>query len=216
MAFTKDSLTSAIQDYVESSETSMVAMIPQFMKTTERTIVKATKLPEFRKNQEGNMTATSRFLTLPTDCLAVYSLAVTNGTDGRANLLNKDVAFIQEAYPDTTVTGQPRYYAVYDDDTVILGPVPGSSYACELNYLHIPASLDDGAGAGTTWLSTNAENAMLYGCLVEAYTYLKGEQDLIQLYQTRFQQEIMLLKGEGEGFTTTDETREGVKSSPQI
>lgn len=210
MAWTLTTLTSAIQDYVESSEATMVSMIPQFIRTTERTIVKASKLPEFKKNVEGSMTASNRFLTLPSDCLAVYGLAITDAP-GYHYLQVTDQTFIYAAYPTIADEALPKYYAVFDDNTVLLGPVPDSNYSAELSYLHLPSSLADAGGGGSTWLSTNAENAMLYGCLLEAYTFLKGEADLMQTYQQRFATEIALLKNEGEAYATTDDFQSGAK-----
>ena len=118
--------------------------------------------------------------------------------------------FIREAYPNSSTTGTPKHYALFDDGSFIIGPTPDSSYAVELHYFYRPASITAGADSGTTWLSDNAENAMLYGSLLESYIYMKGEADLITLYQQRFMEALARLKNLGEGYNTVDNYRDDV------
>jgi hypothetical protein len=155
------------------------------------------------------MTASNKFLACPTDFLAPYSLAYTDaGND--ANFLDfKDANYVQQFNPDPTTEGAPRYYAVFDLTNFIIGPTPNSSYAVELHYFYRPVSLTVGSGTGTTWLSENAELAMLYGSLMEAYIFMKGEPDMQALYEKRFGESIMGLKMFGEAEEVTDQYRTG-------
>ena len=143
----------------------------------------------------------------PTDFLASLSLAVTSGND-RFYLLPKDVNFINEAFPDSTETGLPKYYAIFDDDFFIVGPTPNSNYSSELHYSYQPESITVSSD-GTSWLGTNAEDALLYGSLLEAYTFMKGESDIISNYATRFEQSVQRLKNLGEGKNRKDQYRGG-------
>jgi len=215
MSFTYTELQQAIQDYTENDETTFVNNIPVFIRNTEERILKNVQLSLFRKNVSGNMTASNKFLTCPTDFLAPYSLAYTDaGND--ANFLDfKDADYVQQFNPDPTVEGGPRYYAVFDLTNFIIGPTPDSSYAVELHYFYRPASLTAGAGTGTTWLSENAELAMLYGSLMEAYIFMKGEADMQALYEKRFGESIMGLKMFGEAKEVTDQYRTGQVIRPK-
>jgi len=163
----------------------------------------------------GNMTASNKFLACPSDFLAPYSLSYTDaGND--ANFLDfKDANYIQQFNPDPAVEGAPRYYGVFDLTNFIIGPTPDSSYAVELHYFYRPASLTAGAGTGTTWLSENAELAMLYGSLMEAYIFMKGEADMQALYEKRFGESIMGLKMFGESKEVTDQYRTGMVIRPK-
>lgn len=161
------------------------------------------------KNQSANLTASNRFLAAPSDFLAPFSLSITNSSN-KEFLLFKDVNFIQSFNPNETTTGAPRYYAMFDVDNFILGPTPDSAYAVELHYFYRPASLTAGADTGTTWLSTNASVALLYGCLIEAYTFMKGEGDLVQNYTQRFTEALSRVKNFGESQEVTDAYRTGL------
>ena len=203
MSWTITTLTTAIEEYCENDETSFVANIPNFIKQAEDRILNTVMLPAFRKACEGNLTTGNRFLSLPDDYMAPYSVQINNGAS-TIFLLLKDVPWMREVYPDKTATGSPKYYATFSDESFIVGPTPDSDYVVELHYFHRPQSIVDGT---TSWLGTNAESVLLYGCLVEAYTYMKGDSDLIQLYDTRYKEALMELKDLGEGHTQTDNYR---------
>tara|TARA_R100001086_G_scaffold59713_6_gene27546 strand:+ start:1789 stop:2436 length:648 start_codon:yes stop_codon:yes gene_type:complete len=209
MSFTLAELKSAIQDYTENTETTFVNNLNIFIKNTEERILKIAQLEVFRKNQSANLTASNRFLAAPSDFLAPFSLSITNGSN-KEFLLFKDVNFIQSFNPNESTTSAPRYYAMFDVDNFILGPTPDSAYAVELHYFYRPASLTAGADTGTTWLSTNASVALLYGCLIEAYTFMKGEGDLVQNYTQRFTEALSRVKNFGESQEVTDAYRTGL------
>lgn len=206
MAITYSALTQAIQDYCETNETTFVANLPLMIKQAEDRILKGVQLPDFRKNVTGQMQINNEYLEVPTDFLAPYSLAVDNS--GYEYLTFKDVSSIKEMYPVNTSTGVPKYYAMFDDASFILGPTPDAGYLVELHYFYKPTSIVD-SGDGTSWLGDNAESALLYGCLVEAYTFLKGDQDVMAMYMGRYQEALDRLKGVGEGYSTTDSYRSG-------
>lgn len=204
MAFTYATLSQAIQDYVESDETSFVSNIPIIIRQAEERILKRVQLPVFRKNSAGTLTAGNQYLGLPSDYLSPYSLAIDDS--GYEYLIIKSANFIRQAYPDSTVQGAPRVYGVFDATNLIVGPTPDANYPVELHYFYRPQSIVD---SGTSWLGDNAENALLYGCLLEAYTYLKGDADLMQLYSQRYSEALTMLEQYGEGYTTTDSYRSG-------
>ena len=206
---TYSELKSLIQNYLENTETSFVSDLPQIIKQAEERILKSVKLPNFRKNVTGTLTASNEYLSTPSDFLDNFSLAVHVGSS-QYFLYFRDVNFIREAYPDSTVTGQPKHYATFDDTTFILGPTPNQSYTVELHYFYRPASITAGADSGTTWLSTNASNALLYGSLLEGYAYMKGDADLMQQYEKRYFQAISRLKNLGEADNTIDTRNEGM------
>ena len=209
MSFTYDQLKTAIQDYTENDETSFVTNLPLFIRIAEERILKNVQLSLFRKNATASTTASNKFLACPSDFLAPFSLSLA-GTDGDKFFIDfKDPSFIQTYTPDATTTGSPRYYAVFDVDNFILAPTPNTTFTAELHYFYRPASLTAGSGSGTTWLSENAEMAMLYGSLIEAYIYMKGEQDVMGMYAGRFQEAITGVKMLGEAKETTDEYRTG-------
>jgi len=215
MSFTYDELKQAIQDYTENDETSFVNNLPLFIRQAEERILKNVQLSLFRKNVSGNMTSSNKYLACPSDFLAPYSLSFVNSDSDHVFLDFKDVDFVQSFNPDATTTGNPRYYAVFDIDNFVLGPTPDSSYAVELHYFYRPASLTAGSGSGTTWLSENAELALLYGSLIEAYIYMKGEQDVMAQYEKRFAEAITGLKMFGESKEVTDEYRTGKVIRPK-
>ena len=206
---TYSELKSLIQNYLQNTETQFVSDLPSIIKQAEERILKTIQLPVFRKNVSGTLTSGNEYLATPTDFLDNFSLSFTS-SGSQTFLLFKDVNFIREAYPNSSTTGTPKHYALFDDGSFIIGPTPDSSYAVELHYFYRPASITAGADSGTTWLSDNAENALLYGSLLEAYIYMKGEPDLISLYQQRFLQALARLKNLGEGDNTVDNYRDDV------
>ena len=214
MSFTKATLTTAIQDYTDNSETTFVNNIPNFVKASEEKILKSVDLDYFRKNVTSALTASDAFLTVPTDYLASFSLQITR-SGSESFLLQKDVNFLREYTPASTTTGLPKYYARFDEDNFILAPTPNSNYAIQLNYFYRPASLTAGSDSGTTWVSTNAPFALLYGSLVEAYTFMKGEPDVIQNYNGLFTQYLERVKDLGEARENTDGYRVGLPSRPR-
>ena len=206
MAFTYTTLKQTIQDYLETTETTFVSNLPNIITQAEERILKEVQLPDFRKNVTGSLSSDNEYLSTPTDYLAIYSLAVDNS--GYEYLLNKDVNFIREAYPVSTVTGVPKYYALFNESTIIVAPTPSSSFDVELHYFYRPESITV-AASGTSWLGDNAENVLLYGSLVESYTFLKGDADLLQLYMSQYADAVSRLKTLGEGYGTTDSYRSG-------
>jgi hypothetical protein len=202
-------LKSLIQNYLQNTETQFVSDLPSIIKQAEERILKTIQLPVFRKNVSGTLTSGNEYLSTPSDFLDNFSLSFTSSSS-QTFLLFKDVNFIREAYPNSSTTGTPKHYALFDDGTFIIGPTPDSSYAVELHYFYRPASITAGGDSGTTWLSDNAENALLYGSLLEAYIYMKGESDLISVYQQRFLQALARLKNLGEGDNTVDNYRDDV------
>ena len=204
MSFTYDSLKQAIQDYTENSETTFVNNLPVFIRAAEERILKNVQLNLFMRNQVGTMTTNNQYLGATSDFLAPFSITVT--VSGKKQFLEfKDLSFIEEFNPDYTVTGVPRYYAQFDVGNFIVAPTPNQDYAVEVQYLFRPASLTSGAGTDTTWLSDNADLAMLYGSLVEAYIFMKGEQDIMAQYNQRFNEAVIGLKMLGEAKETTQD-----------
>ena len=201
MAWTYTTLKSAIQDYTNNTESTFVDNLDEFIVNTEDRIQKLVSLPFFRKNVSGSLTSGNEYLSCPTDFLASHTLAVDNS--GYEYLLYKDVAFIREAYPDRTTTGIPKYYARFDEDSFIVAPTPNSNLTVELHYEYKPTSITT-SGDGTSWLGTNAPDCLLYGSLVEAYTFMKGEADVMANYDKRFQEAISRLKNLGEADNTLD------------
>ena len=214
MSFTKATLTTAIQDYTDNSETTFVNNIPNFIKASEEKILKSVDLDYFRKNVTSALTSSDEFLTVPSDYLASFSLQITT-SGSESFLLQKDVNFLREYTPASTTTGLPKYYARFDEDNFIVAPTPNSNYTIQLNYFYRPASLTAGSDSGTTWVSTNAPFALLYGSLVEAYTFMKGEPDVIQNYNGLFTQYLERVKDLGEARENTDGYRVGLPSRPR-
>jgi hypothetical protein len=211
MSFTLTTLKQSIQDWTENDETTFVGELDFFIKNAEERIFKLVDLDYFRKNVTGAMTSSNKFLQKPSDYLATYSLSYVNASTENIFLLQKDVNFIQEYTANPATTGSPIYYASFDIDNFIVAPTPSSNFAVELHYYYRPASLttDD---SGSTWISTNAPDALLYACLVEAYTFMKGEADILQLYSGRFNEAIQRLKGYAEGQENLDAYRRGLPS----
>ena len=205
-------LVDLVKQYTQNEETSFVANIPTFVQLAEERIYNAVFIPAIRKNQIGTLTPNNKYLTLPGDWLANFSLAViTPVTNAQKFLLDKDVNFIRECYPDPDDNGVPKYYAIFDKNTVILGPTPDSNYQVELHYYYYPESI---VTATTSWLGDNFETVLLYGTLREAYLYMKGEQDLINYYEQKYQESLGLLKLLGEGKDRRDAFRSGLNRIP--
>jgi len=206
-------LSLAIQEYCQSTETSFVANIPTFIRQAEQRIYNTIQFPSLRKNVTGTTTSGNKYLACPDDFLSVYSLAVIKGDGSYEYILNKDVNFIRESYPLPTDTGLPAYYALFGprsdqatELTFILGPTPNSNYSVELHYFFYPASIVDN---GTSWLGDNFDSVLLYGSLVEAYTYLKGDPDLMTQYENKYKEAILLAKRLGDGLERQDAYRSG-------
>jgi hypothetical protein len=209
-------LSAAIQAYTENTEADFVANIPVFVQQAEQRIYNTVQFPSIRKNVTGSTSANNKYLGCPSDFLAVYSMAIVDGTLSTGDyeyLLNKDVNFIRQAYPRANDTGIPKYYALFgaqtnDDNELsfILGPTPDATYPVELHYYYYPESI---VTASTTWLGDNFDSVLLYGSLVEAYTYMKGEQDMMALYNGKYQEALALAKRLGDGMERQDAYRSG-------
>jgi len=200
-------LSTLIQDYCESTESSFVANIPTFVQLAEERIYNSVQIPAIRKNVTGTMTADFQYFQLPSDWLSTFSLAVIDGTTGEYEyLLNKDVNYIRAAYPFPTSKGKPKYYAIWNNTSMILGPTPDLAYSAELHYYYYPTSI---VSSQTSWLGDNFETVLLYGSLREAYTYLKGEADMMQYYEQKYQEALGLLKRLGDGLDRQDAYRSG-------
>ena len=210
MSFTYAQMKTAIQDYTQNSEASFVTNLPIFIRSSEERILKMVQLSLFRKNSAGNMTSADEYLAMPADFLSPFSLSYTDAGSDKNFLDFKSVNFIQAFNPNAATTGDPRFYAVFDVNNFVIGPTPDSSYAVELHYYYRPDSLTAGADGDTTWLSINAELALLYGCLIEAYIYMKGEPTLMQEYEKRFGESLVALKQYGEAKEVTDDYRTGM------
>ena len=214
MSFTYAQLKQAIQDYTENDETSFVTNLPLFIRQAEERILKNVQLSLFRKNSTASTTAGNPYLAVPSDYLAPFSLSLRGPDQDRFFVEFKDPSFLQTYTPDDTTTGAPRYYGVFDLENFLLAPTPdapsvGNNYTAELHYFYRPLSITAGTENGTTWLSVNAEMAMLYGSLIEAYIYMKGEPDVMGMYAGRFQEALIGIKMLGEAKETTDEYRNG-------
>ncbi len=208
-------LVIAIEDYTEN--TFPTVDINRFIEQAEQKIYNSVQLPSLRKNVTGVTSPSNKYLSCPSDFLSPFSLAVIEnfGTalETYTYLLNKDVNFIREAYPNPTDTGLPLYYCLFGPQTTIpqdlsmmMGPTPNAVYRMELHYYYYPESI---VTAGTTWLGDNYDSALLNGSLVEAITYMKGEPDMVALYQNRYQESMMLLKNLGDGKDRGDSYRDG-------
>ena len=204
-------LTAAIQDYTENTFTS--TELATFVQNAEQRIYNSVQLPALRKNVTGTTTEDNKYVAAPSDFLSVFSFAVVDGDGNYEYLLNKDVNFIRQAYPSPTDTGLPRYYAIFgpqstnfDELTFILGPTPDDSYGVELHYFYYPESI---VTAGTSWLGDNFDSALLYGSILEAYTFMKGEADIMAGYKSRYDEAMFLLKQLGDGKDREDAYRSG-------
>jgi hypothetical protein len=206
-------LVTAIEDYTETTEATFVSQIPTFVQLAEERIYNTVDLPSLRRNVTGTLTINNKYLSVPSDFLSVYSLAVIK-TDGTYEyLLNKDVNFIRQAYPQPTDTDIPKYYAIFGPDsssptnlTIILGPTPDLAYSAELHYFYYPESI---VTASTSWIGDNFESALLYGALREAVIFQKGEQDMVAYYEKMYMESLGLLKNLGDGKLRRDAYRSG-------
>ena len=176
-----------------------------FAQQAEQKIYNTVQLPALRKNQTGTLTSGNKYLTMPTNMLYVYSLAIISGSD-YIYLLDKDSNFIREAYPNPATTGIPKHYAIFDSDTFIVGPTPNASFSAELHFAYYPESI---VTAGTTWLGTNFDSALLNGALLEAIRFQKGEPDMVKMYTELYVQAVALLKDLGDGKLREDTYRSG-------
>ena len=204
MALTYAQLSQAIQDYCESTETSFVNNIPLFVKQAEDRINRSVVLPAYIKNVSGTMTAGNRYLATPSDFLAQFSLTVLSDSGDYVNVNEVDTSFIREAYDLISEQDIPQYYSLFNNTSFILGPTPDKNYTVNLEYYYEPASIVD---VGTSWLGDNADSCLLYACLIEAYTYLKGEPALLQLYDAKYKENLARLKTLGEGYNNRDNFR---------
>lgn len=203
-----------VADYCEN--TFPTADMDTFIRQAEQRIYNSVQLANLRKNMTGVVQASNKYLSTPEDFLSPYSLAVIDASGNYTYLLNKDVNFIREAYPSPTSTGIPKHYAIFGPTTngatitnelsFILGPTPDSNYSVELHYYYYPESIVD---SGSTWLGDNFDSALLYGTICEAATYMKGEPDMVKLYNDRYVQAIALLKNLGDGKQRADAYRDG-------
>jgi hypothetical protein len=214
-------LTAAICDYTQNFDQDFIDNIPVFVKQAEQRIYNTVQFPSLRKNVTGVTTTNNKYLSAPSDFLAVYSLAVIDSAGAYEYLLNKDVNFIRQAYPTPTSTGIPKYYALFGPTTtsgsspvitnelsLILGPTPGAVYSVELHYYYYPESISV-AASGQTWLGDNFDSVLLYGSLVEAITFMKGEADMVQLYNAKYTEALALAKRLGDGMERQDAYRSG-------
>ena len=207
-------LVAAIKGYTENDFPDTVGsggltsneQINTFIEQAEQRIFNAVQLLDLRKNVTGNCTAGNKYLTVPSDWLANFSMAVIDASGNYEYLLNKDVSYIRQAFPNPADTGAPTHYAYFDENSYILGPTPDANYAVELHYFYYPPSI---VTAGTSWLGDNFDSVLLYGALLEAYTFMKGEQDVIAEYQKRYDEALALLKQLGEGKNRQDMYRSG-------
>ena len=209
-------LSDAIVAYTENTSSDFAAQIPTFVKQAEQRIYNTVQFPSLRKNVTGVTSTNNKYLSCPNDFLAVYSMAVIDGIGAYEYLLNKDVNFIRQAYPVPTSTGIPKYYALFgptvsgvtitNELSFILGPTPDAVYNVELHYYYYPESITT---ATTTWLGDNFDSVLLYGSIVEAYTYMKGEQDMMTLYNQKYMEALALAKRLGDGMERQDAYRSG-------
>ena len=203
----------------DGSSVSTQTQIDTFIKQAEQRIYSTVQFPSLRKNVFGTLTTSNKYLSAPSDFLAVYSLAVIDPVEGHEYLLNKDVNFIRQAYPKGIDVSTPKYYALFGPTTTsggtpvitnelsfILGPTPDADYTVELHYYYYPESI---VTAGSTWLGDNFDSVLLYGSLVEAYTFMKGETDLITLYNTKYNEALAMAKRLGDGMERQDAYRSG-------
>lgn len=196
-------LIALVQDYLEDDDATFVAALPQIVKLAEERIYRSVQLQALQKNSTTTMTTGNQYLTLPADFWSPLELAVISG-GSQYFMYPKDVSFIRAAYPAVATTGRPRYYAMFDDETLILGPTPDADYSTEMHYIYKPESI---VTASTTWLGTNGEQALLYATLAESYRFLKGDPEVMAFYETAYQEALVRLKQMAEGQNRTDAYR---------
>lgn len=208
-------LSNAIKAYTENYENDFVANIPLFIRQAEERIYNTVQFPALRRNVTGFTSTNNKYLSCPNDFLAVYSIAVVDASGNYEYLLNKDVNFIRQAYPNPTALGLPKYYALFgpnfansDELSFILGPTPDNRYTVELHYFFYPESITT-TEDGRTWLGESFDPVLLYGSLVEAYTFMKGEQDMLALYDGKYKEALAMAKRLGDGMERQDAYRSG-------
>jgi len=214
MSFTYAQLKTAIQDFCENTETSFVTNLPLFIRAAEDRIFQSVDLSYFKKNASSSLSQDDPYLSVPSDFLTPFSLHITTA-NYKDFLLLKEVNFVQSYTLDSDSTGTPKYYAIYDVDNLIVSPTPDQNYTIELHYYYRPASLTAGSDSGTTWISENASNVLLYGALYEAYTYMKGEPDVLANYEKRFVENLTRLKDLAEAREEQDAFRAGNPTRPR-
>ena len=213
-------LTQAIQAYAENTEQLFVSNIPLFLSQAELRIYNSVQIPVLRKNVTGTVTTSNPYLSCPNDFMAVYSLAAVDTLGSYNYLIDKDVSFIREAYPNPTVTGLPKYYAIFGPQLVdpkelslILTPTPDANYSVELHYYYMPESITTTA-SGTTWLSDNYDPVLFYGAMREAMIFMKGEADMVGYYEQKYQEALGQLKRLGDGLERGDSYRNNQTKLP--
>tara|TARA_R110000772_G_scaffold18142_1_gene50674 strand:+ start:641 stop:1291 length:651 start_codon:yes stop_codon:yes gene_type:complete len=207
MSFTLSTLKTAVQDYLQVSETAFTSQLDTFIQEAESRIFKSVQLPEQRKNVTGAASSGNRFLATPSDFYAPFSLAVIDSDNKYTYLDFEHPSFLKEYSPTSTTTGKPKYYSLFDQSAFEMAPVPNSNYTVELHYLYKPASLTSGADSGTTLLSTDHPDPLLYGTLVEGAIFLKETPDVIAQFEARFKEAMARMKNLSEGRNTRDEFR---------
>ena len=194
MSFTYLQLKTAIQDYTENNETTFVTNIPLFIRLAEERILKNVQLNLFRKNSTATIAQGSQYFACPSDFLAPFSLSFRSTNENKVFVDFKDPSFLQTYTPNSSTQATPKYYSVFDIENFLIAPTPDASYTGELHYYYRPVSLTAGADSVITWLSKNAELSLLYGSLIEAYTFMKGEQDVMAMYNQNFKNLLWVLK----------------------
>jgi hypothetical protein len=197
-------LVALLQDYTQNSSSEFVAAIPEIVRLAEDRIYQSVQIPALKRNATSNFVLGNKYLAAPTDFLASYAMAVKSSSGVYSYMLEKEVGYINEAFPNPAATGVPRYYALFDDKTFVVAPSPSDFFEVEIHYFYEPPSIVD---AGTSWLSENTESVLFYGALSEAYTYMKGDADLQTLYRQRYEESLSRLKNLGEGLDKRDNFR---------
>ncbi len=193
-------------DFPELTTGSTFESVDTFIQQAEQRIYNSVQIPAIRRNVIGNTTASNKYICLPDDWLATFSIAVVDNDGNFSYMLNKDVNFIRAAFPSPIDEGLPQYYAIFDYNTLIVGPTPDANYTTELHYYYYPESI---VTANVSWLGNHFDSVLLYGSLLEAYVYMKGEADIIEQYQKRYDEALALLKGLGDGKDRQDAYRSG-------
>ena len=209
-AYAENTFPSTSVNDTSSSDSTFTGkeQIDTFIRQAEQRIYNVVQLPDLRKNVTGTLTTNNKYLSVPLDWLSTFSLAVIAADGSQTFLLNKDVNFIRESFPDPTATGVPTHYAIFDDTSFILGPTPDNTYSVELHYFYYPESIVD---AGTSYLGDDFDSVLLYGSLMEAATFMKAEADVIGEYQKRYDEALGLIKMLGDA-----KNRQDMYRTPQV
>lgn len=210
----KGQLREYVKSYLECDETTFNANFDMFIRLMEEDVYRKVQLPKLRKNVTSQFQIGSVYLEAPQDYLSPYSMAVIDNDGAYSFMIEKDVNFIREGYPNPAQVGLPRFFSHFDNDTFIIGPSPDDEYTVELHYFYIPTSLADMNDDGTTWLSENAENASLFGTVIQGYIYLKGDQDVIAMYKAQYDAAISDLVVIAEGRVQKDTYKEPNRRVP--